>query len=212
MRFLSLAGGLLLLFIIVGCRGSENPKPSSPQPDQAASDAMGVLQKLVNDQNYRAMGFDSVDQVKQAQLGRPLVVFNIGLDQLKSYQTGTNANSLLSKSSETIYPVTVNGQVKSSITIVQKKEGGYQPASFGNAEVIKNLSRYRSSEQAANDFVVRVLALNMYFLGKQVDNRTFLTPIIEDPRLKLRPGEALPAEIVVQQLVPLANAYNGLPM
>lgn len=211
MRPILLTGGLLVLIIAVGCRGKETPKPPSPQPGQAASDGLGVLQKLVNDQNYRAMGFDSLDEVKQAQLGQAFSVSNIGLDQLKRFETGANANSLLSKSSETIYPVAVNGQVKSSITIVQKGDG-YQPASFGNAEIIKSLSRYRQGEAAANDFVVRVLALNMYFLGRQIDSRLFLTPIVDDPRLKLRPGEAVPAEIVVQQLVPLANAYNGLPM
>ena len=172
---------------------------------------MGVLQKLVNDQNYRAMGFDSLDEVKQAQLGQPLDVFNIGLDQLKSYQTGANATGLLSKTAETIYPVTVSGQVKSSVTIVQK-EGGYHPSSFGNAEIIKSLSRYRRGDLAANDFVVRVPALNMYFLGRKVEDRLFLTPVVEDPRLKLRPGEAVPAEIVLQDLVPLANAYNGEPI
>ena len=210
MRSLLLTGGLFLLIINMGCRGSEHPT-SSPQPQEAASHAIGVLQKLVNDQNYRTMGFDSVDEVKQAQLGQPFAVSNIGLDQLKSYRTGANANSLLSNSSETIYPVTVRGQVKSSVTIVQK-EGGYQPSSFGNAEIIKSLSRYRQGENPASDFVVRVLALNMYFLGRHVEDRLFLTPVIDDPRLKLRPGEAVPAEIVLEQLVPLANAYNGEPM
>ena len=157
------------------------------------------------------MGFDSVEEVKQAQLGQSFAVSNIGLDQLKSYRTGANANSLLSNSSETIYPVTVRGQVKSSVTIVQK-EGGYQPSSFGNAEIVKSLSRYRQGENPASDFVVRVLALNMYFLGRHVEDRLFLTPVIDDPRLKLRPGESVPAEIVLEQLVPLANAYNGEPM
>ena len=208
MRSILLTAGLFLLIVNMGCRGSEGPKP---QPQQAASSGIGVLLKLVNDQNYRAMGFDSVDEVKQAQLGQPFDVFNIGLDQLKGYRTGANANSLLSKSAETIYPVTVGGQVKSSVTIVQK-DGGYQPSSFGNAEVIKSLSRYRRGDLAANDFVVRVLALNMYFLGRKVEDRLFLTPVVEDPRSKLRPGEAVPAEIVLEELVPLANAYNGEPM
>jgi hypothetical protein len=39
-----------------------------------------------------------------------------------------------------------------------------------------------------------------------------LVPIIDDPRLKLKPGEAVPAQTVIEQLVPLAKEYNGLPM
>ncbi len=209
MRSLLLTGGLLLL--MMACRGGETPKPPSSQPQQAATNALGVLQKLVNEQNYRAMGFDTVDEVKQAQLGQPFATFNIGLEQLKGYQTGANANSVLTQNSETIYPVTVNGQVKSSVTVVQKA-GGYEPSSFGNAEIVKGLSRYRTGENAANDFVVRVPALNMYFLAKRVENQLFLTPIVDDPRLNLKVGEEVPAEIVLQQLVPIAKAYNGLPM
>jgi hypothetical protein len=209
MRSLLLTGGLFFLAINMGCRGSE--RPTSSQPQEAANKALGVLQKLINDQNYRTMGFDSVDEVKQAQLGQPFAVSTIGLEQLKSYRTGANANSLLSNSAETIYPVLVRGQVKSSVTIVQKQDG-YQPSSFGNAEIVKSLSRYRQGESPAGQFVVRILALNMYFLGRHVEDRLFLTPIIDDPRLKLRTGESVPAELVLEQLVPLANAYNELPM
>jgi len=210
MRSLILIGGLLL--ITVGCReSSETPKPPSPQPQEAANTAIGVLQKMVTDQNYRAMGFDSLDQVKQAQLGAPLPVFDLGLNQLKEYKPGTNPDTLLAQSSRTIYPVTVNGEVKSSVTI-NHGERGYQASSFGNADIVKSLSRYRRTEAPGNDFVVRVPAFNMYYIGRRVDSRLLLVPIIEDPRLKLKPGEAVPAETVLEQLVPLANAYNGLPM
>ena len=199
----------VLVLVMAGCQQDRGkPKPPSPQPQQAAGDALGVLQKLVNDQNYKAMGFDSADEVKQAQLAQPLTVYNIGLEQLKGYKTGANPDSLLTKNSETIYPVTVNGQVKSSVSVVQKS-GGYEPSSFGNAAIVKSLAGYRQSE---SDFVVRVPAFNMYFLGRRVENRLLLIPIVEDPRLKVRAGEPVPAETVLEQLVPIANSYNGLPM
>jgi hypothetical protein len=201
-----------LLLFMLGCqRSAEAPKPPSSQPQEAASAAIGVLQKMVNDQNYRALGFDSVDQVKQAQLGSSFAVFDIGLDRLKDYKPGTDPNGLLTPSSKTIYPVTVEGQVKSSIT-VSHQENGYKASSFGNAAIVKSLSLYRQSQDAASDFVVRVPALNMYYLGRRVENRLLLIPIIDDPRLKLKVGEAVGAETVLEQLVPLANAYNGLPM
>jgi hypothetical protein len=199
----------MLALVMAGCQQrAEQPKPPSSQPQAAASDALGVLRKLINEQNYKGMGFDSVDEVKQAELAPPLDVYNIGLDQLRAYKVGENADSLLTKTSETIYPVAVNGQVKSSVTIVKKNEG-YQPSSFGNAPIVKDLTRYRKEE---SDFAVRVPALNMYFLARHVENHLLLTPIVEDPRLKLHAGEAVPAETVLEQLVPIANAYNGLPM
>ena len=210
MRSLLVTCGLLLF--MVGCQKSnEPPKPPSPQPQEAATTAIGVFQKMVNAENFRSLGFDSADQVKQAQLGAPLAVFDVGLDQLKTYKAGVDPNTLLVQSSKTLYPVTVDGQVKSSVTI-SHKESGYQASSFGNAEIIKSLSRYRQTQAASGDFVVRVPAFNMYYLGRRVENRLVLIPIVDDPRLKLKPGEAVSVETVLDQLVPLANAYNGLPM
>ena len=201
-----------LLLFMLGCQKSvEAPKPPSVQPQEAAASAIGVLQKMVTGQNFKSLGFDSADQVKQAQVGQPLTVFDVGLEQLKAYKQGTDPNSLLVKSARALYPVTVDGQVKSSFTITHK-ESGYQASSFGNAEIIKSLSRYRLNQTEAGDFVVRVPAFNMYYLGRRVENRLLLVPIIDDPRLKLKPGEAVGAEIVLEQLAPLANAYNGLPM
>lgn len=63
-----------------------------------------------------------------------------------------------------------------------------------------------------SEFAVRVPALSMYFLGNRVQNRLMLTPVSVDNRLPLRPGAAVPAENVITAIVPLAQAYNGLPM
>lgn len=208
MRCLILMCGLLLL--TAACQKSnEPPKPPAAQPQEAATTAIGVLQKMVTESNFRSMGFDSADQVKQAQLGSPYAIYDVNLEQLKGYKTGSDANALLTQSSRTLYPVTVNGEVKSSVTI-NHKETGYQASSFGNAAIIKALSRYRQGTDG--DFVVRVPAFNMYYLGRRAEKQLLLIPIIDDPRLKLKPGEPVKAETVIDQLVSLANSYNGLPM
>ena len=209
MRSLMMMLGLLLLTI--GCeRGSEPQKPPASQPQEAATDGLSVLKKIVNEQNYRAMGFDSVDQVNQAQLGSPLAVSDIGLDQLRGYKTGGKPDSLLTQTNRTMYPVNVGTDVKSSITITGR-DNGYRASTFGDAEIIKSLARYRKAE-SPGDFVVRVPAMGMYFLARRVDERVVVIPIIDDPRLKLRVGEPVPLDTVLEQLVQLANIYNGEPM
>jgi hypothetical protein len=200
------------VILLAGCaqkRGASAPPPVG-DAQQAASNAITTLQKLVTEQNYKTLGFSSVDEVKSAALAAPLPMFNIGLDRLKSYQAGQDANALLTASSETIYPVTAGGQVRSSVTVV-KKESGYTTASFGNAEIVKGLSRYRS-DNMPNAFAVRVPALSLYFLGNRIENRLMLTPVTEDSRLPFRVGVAVPAEEVLKAIIPLAQAYNGLPM
>jgi len=178
-----------------------------PQAENAAQSGIAVLRQLVTDQNFRDMGFDSRDQVDHAQIDQPWSLFNIGLDQLKTYQAGTNADALLQPSADTIFPVSVSGQVKSSVTVTHGDKG-FTPSSFGSAPIVKELAKYRQS----GAFVVRVPALSMYFVGTRVDGRLMLTPIIADPRLKAEVGVATPAQQIIEQLVPIANGYNGLPM
>jgi hypothetical protein len=199
------------LLVLVGCSEQNPPKPPAPQPQEAATNALGVLQKLVTEQNFKGLGFDSVDEVKNAQLGQPLQVFTIGLDKLKGTTTAAEAASVLAPSPETIYPVTVQGAVRSSVTIMHKQEG-YAPASFGNAEVIKALSRLRRPEAGANEFVLRIPAFNMYFLARRVENQVMAVPIADDPRIKVKAGEAVPLPTLLEALRPIANEYNGLPM
>ncbi len=73
------------VFLMMGCSPHKSePKPPAQQPQEAATNAIGVLQKLVNAQNYKTLGFQTLDEVKQAQLGQPMEVFNLGLEKLKS--------------------------------------------------------------------------------------------------------------------------------
>jgi hypothetical protein len=199
------------LLLATGCsqqRGSNAPPPTG-DAQQAASNALVTLQKMVTEQNYKTLGFTSPDEVKSAMLAQPLAQYNIGLDRLKGYQAGQDANTLLTASSETIYPVTVGGQVRSSVTVV-KKGTGYTTASFGNTTIVKGLSRYRAN--TPEGFAVRIPVFGMYFLGNRVENRLMLTPVYEDSRLPFRAGAAVPAEDVLKAIIPLAQAYNGLPM
>jgi hypothetical protein len=209
-RWIPMITAALLLAASCAQHRGENAPPQTGDAQQAASNALATLQKLVTEQNYKALGFTSADEVKRATLAPPLALYNIGLDRLKGYQAGQDANALLTASSETIYPVTAGGQVRSSVTVV-KKESGYTTASFGNADIVKGLSRYRGAN-TPDGFAVRIPAFSMYFLGNRVENRLMLTPVSEDSRLPFRVGVAVPAEDVLKAIIPLAQAYNGLPM
>jgi hypothetical protein len=202
--------GVAIVLMSSCTQTAEAPQALATEPQAAADHALTVFQKLVNPGNFKTLGLDSIDEAKQAKLGTPLEIFNIGLEKLRGYKAGDDSEALLTKSSETVYPLLVNGQVKSSVTVLHK-ESGYQPSSFGNADVVKRLVAAEKSESGTS-FIVRVPALNMFFLGGHTDGKLVLTPIIDDSRLELRGGETLPADLVLVRLVPIASAYNGEPM
>jgi hypothetical protein len=204
--------GLALCMIAagIGCAqsGQGSAQAAAPQAQDAAQGGLATLRQLVTDQNFREMGFDSRDDVGRAAVAPPWTMFNIGLDQLKRYQRGADVNALLTASAETIFPVTVNGQVKSSITVT-KADAGFKPSSFGNAALVKAIAPHT---QAAGSFIVRVPAFNMYYVGTRVDGRLMLTAIIDDTRMKTQVGVAVPAEQVLEELARIAGNYNGEPI
>ena len=69
MRNVHCFSALLLLVFAAGCRKEEQAAPAPPpttQPQEAASAAIRTFQQLVTEQNYRSLGFESVDEVKTA--------------------------------------------------------------------------------------------------------------------------------------------------
>jgi hypothetical protein len=193
--------------LLAGCsREKYESKPLAQQPQEAASSAIVTLQKLVNDQNYRSLGFQTVDEVRQARLGEPLEVYIIGLEKLKNYRAGQDPNTLLVPSAETIYPVTVSGNVRTGVTIIHKEQG-YESSSFGQADVVKRLTLYRHDP---SEFVVRIPAFNLYFIARHAEACILLVPIANNPRLKAQAGESAPLNTIVEQLRPYIDSYNGI--
>jgi hypothetical protein len=209
----------LFMLIALGCGGQANeprPVPPAQQPQEAASRGLDTLRKMIGPQNYKAMGFESLDEVQTATLGEPLSIYHVRLDQLLRYQHGNNPNNLVNDVGQVLYPVAVGGQVRSSI-VVAKADGNWKAAQFGGPALIKALAKARldasqsSKTPPSSYFVVRVLALNLYFLGYRTDNRLMLTPLLDDPAFKFKAGVSMPAEDVFMTILPAAKAHNGLP-
>lgn len=222
MKFLTT---LLLLFIASGTYAqntdsyAENNERSIMNKEVigAASRSLGTLNKLVTEQNFKNMGFESAAEVKSATIGDPLPVFMVQLDELRAYKKGADPNRLLKALDKAIIPVAVNGQVRSSIT-VEKSKGEWKGMSFGAPNLTRALAKVQMESAAASHvptdayFVVHIAALNAYYLGHRANNKLMLTTIIDDPSLKQPAGKTMPAEEVFSLLSPIARQYNGLPL
>lgn len=198
----------ILLALLVGCDSDRTLRPAAPEPQRAANEALDLLKGVVDEETYRDAGFDSLEQASRAELGTPIEVYVVGLDQLKGWSERDDANALIlkNKSVEAVYPVMIGNQVKSTVSIF-KTEGGYRPATFGDAEIANALARYRRSDAA---FIVRVPVAGTYFIGQKSDNEVYLTPVYEMARLpNSPPGRATRSADLLPQLAALAKAQDA---
>lgn len=220
MRAAMLLGTTLLLVMSFGCGEQKQPAPQPParEPQTAASQGLDILKKMITPDNFKAMGFDSLDEVKSAALGEPLELFHVRLDQLREFKSEADPNQLLTNVGQMIYPVTVQEQARSSIVVAKEGET-WKAVRFGGPGLIKMLAQVRkqsppgatAAAAVSPSFLVQVPALNVYFLGSRSDQRLMLTPLLDDPALKFKAGTPLPAGEALAALVPVAKAYNGLP-
>jgi hypothetical protein len=213
----------MMTTILVGCamlwtacnKPTPQPQPPAHQPQEAATRALDTLKGLVTEQNYKAMGFESADEVKSAALADPLPVSRIQLDQLRAYQPGSDPSKLMMDVGQMMYPVTAREQVRSSIVVV-KDGDAWKEAKFGGPAAIKAITSARAKDQgegkASGPYtLVQVPALNMYFLARQADGKWMFVPAIDDPANNFRAGVAVPAEEALRALSTAAQKYNGLP-
>lgn len=182
----------------------------------AASKALDNFGSIITEQNYLRMGFKSVEEVKTAKLGVPFQEFMVRLDQLQKYESGVDPNELLSDGQVVYFPVNVQDETRSSIMMVKSKEQ-WKPFSYGSANLVKLLSSFRSRlEQSTGKpissfFVVRIPALNLYFIGYHKNEQLMLTPILDNAEYKFTSGSPISAEEVFRTLLPFAKTHDGLP-
>jgi hypothetical protein len=178
-----------------------------------AREALTQLPPLVNDETYRQLGFDSPDEVKQAQLGTPIHIFMVRLDKLKTFGAREKADGLLSETNEVLYPVEVSGRIRTGLKM-RMVDGAWRLSSFGASAKTQALgaaskrafalSKVKPSEQVA----VSVPALQLYFMGyHDARGDLMLVPAADDARYKLKAGQAESAQRVFARLAPFAKRY-----
>src|SRR4249920_1258685 len=112
--FANLKGLIIVSFLIAapGCsqervlhQGSsrEGASPRFADTQTAAAQSLQTFGKLITKDNYKELGFDSVEEVVEARLGAPLAIFFVRLDRLREYQPGSDPNTLLADSAQVYY-------------------------------------------------------------------------------------------------------------
>jgi len=179
----------------------------------AAREALKQLEELVNDESFKDLGFEALDEVKSAELGRPLPVVVIHLNELQNYKPGDDPYPLMHMVHRVIYPVLVKGQVRSGVE-VHEKDGMWQPTSFGLADSVRRYSiareRHAAGDQSMSYFLVKVPSLNQNYLGHETDKGLRLVHV-RDQAVQKHKLEAQPAAEVLAGLVQAAKEHDGQP-
>lgn len=196
-----------MVYVLSGCQTARTQPPPNSKPAAAALDGLATLKQVVNNNNYLALGFTSVEEVRQATLGDPMEIYRVRLDALSKFTDQADPDTLLVDTRRHFYPVSVGQRVATSIFVTEARDG-WRATELGNAAVAQLVSRYRHSP---TDFIVQVPALKAYFVGDRVEGKLILTPVMDDPRTGFRAGERLAATLVFVKLQAVAEGYNGLP-
>jgi hypothetical protein len=146
------------------------------------------------------------DEHARSGLGAPLPVAMIRLDRLRAYQAGAPADDLIDHLGVVLYPVQVGGDVRAELELA--REGTtWQAVRVGASAHARELSRF-GKVIGAPAYLVRVPALGVELLAYGSGATLRLALVHATPGIGLAAGRALPAQDVLNVLVPLARAYQ----
>jgi hypothetical protein len=148
------------------------------------------------------LGLRSPQDFEQAELGKPLPMYLVRLDELAGYSPTADPRILLKDMNSFIYPISVGTQVKSSVQVA-KMEGKWKAVAIGRSGFIKSvmesLSRIEKSE-GKDEKLVEIPGLNAYFIGWSRGDDLVLTPLADDSALGLKVGNDLSAKATFGKL------------
>jgi hypothetical protein len=214
MRFLIAL--LISAILLVSFSNAQERTLPMKEIHQVASEALVTFSELVNEQNFEAMGFESVAELHDASLGEPLQTYMVRLDKLQEYQPQDDPNAMLDTVYQVIYPVMVEEKVRSSIAVGKLNEE-WQATSFGGPNKIKMLADVRKDNSDSTGlsissyFIVQVPSLNLYFIGYQANGQLMLTPILDDLSFGFIKGVTMTADKAFAKILPAAKKHDGLP-
>ena len=181
--------------------------PRFSDPKSAATFGLEEIRKvgLLLDRDHeiyaQALGFSTASQTLVAELGVGLRTYDVPLRQLETFQAVDDPVSLLLDAHEIIFPVLVEGQPRSSLTIAEFEPGkGWRVLKKGRSTLIRLIEQYRTSNE---DNLVVISAIGLRFLskGNQTDQgELVLIPLADGPTIEIRAGEPILARQLFLEL------------
>ena len=211
---------VIIALVPVACFGQ---RPASvdlgavaQESEAAAKASLSTLAALAKGENAARLGFPAPGDAERSELAAPLSDFIVGLDDLRSWEPGTDPMRLLRNTGLVLYPVKVGDAVRSSVTL-KKHDGGWQAVSFGAPAQSQAVAGTRDSiaEEAraagSQTFQIRIPAFNLVFVAYVSSGRLMLTPVVDAQPYGLSAGVTVAADELFTRLKPEAERDTGQP-
>jgi len=153
--------------------------------DEAADEGMVELPELLTSETFERLGFRSISEASDALVDKKsrLQSYTVDLKALRNFKRGDKADKLLDDEHTFIYPITVDGTVRSSMTVTQLQDGTWGVTGWGAPGFINQLTSLSFSD---SNFLVWIPGLYIYFLGeRQQDRKLMLASINNKPEFNL---------------------------
>lgn len=159
--------------------------PTYPTPAAAAAASLSTLSELVAGGNPQKRGFDTAEQSKSAALSNGLPVFFVRLDQLAAHKAGSDAKALLFDKHQVVYPISADGNIRSSVRVQQRPDGSWEAAQFGAVETTKASQSAQQRVSAARNVdvssfsLIEIPTVSALLLGHTEKGTLFVTPVFD---------------------------------
>lgn len=184
--------------------------PFFPPADVRAAAEQGkqaFVRLARNDKVAQELGFVSAAEAAgKKDLLTPFPIFRVQVYRLPDFAPRQGAfpdpESIVVFGREFIYPVAVSTEVRSSIIVThfQSSYPEWRATEWGARGLIRNLVDVAAMSGANAPFALAIPEMSRYFLGTFSD-RFLIVPLYSEPKLGLKRGVGVPAEIVFSKIV-----------
>jgi hypothetical protein len=154
-------------------------------PEMAADEGMAELPELLTSETFERLGFKSTSEASDALVDKEsgLRSYTVDLKALRNFKRGDKAEKLLDEEHTIIYPITVGGTVRSSMTVTQLQDKTWDVTGWGAPGFIDQLTSLSFSN---SNILVWIPGLYIYFLGEwQQDGKLMLASINSKPEFNI---------------------------
>ena len=194
------------------------PPPEASQAAVQGKKSFALLAK--NDKLAQELGFLSAAETADSKtaLGLPFSIVRLRVDLLRDFPPDADPTTVVVFGGEFIYPVTVDDQARSSLTVTRIRSGSlsdptWRTTVWGSSRLIRLLDKARKTTGVSSpSFALAIPELSRYFLGNMVGGKFWIIPLYSEPKLGLEEGVPIAAEVVFGKLVselPLSTPESG---